>query len=152
MFYDVVDPKGSIVNSPRWNRGNILVPIGEPRRGSAIACCSPPAGTYHPADIGSPGFTGGYSQLVLSGQAATLKHSILINFELFDRGNRRNGRFQWYGHLPQMFHGTIRNDTFAIWAAVRPIYSYIYLKTRFKRALTSFKTGFFSFKTGLQSV
>ena len=34
------------------------------------------------------------SQLVLSGQAATLKHSILINFELFDRGNRRNGRFQ----------------------------------------------------------
>ncbi|MCM0716179.1 hypothetical protein, partial [Parabacteroides caecihominis] len=46
-----------------------------------IACCSPPSGTYHPADIESPGFTGGYSQLVLSGQAATLKHSNLINTE-----------------------------------------------------------------------
>ncbi|MEY8612356.1 hypothetical protein AALM74_24640, partial [Parabacteroides segnis] len=41
--------------------------------------------TYHPADIESPGFTGGYSQLVLSGQAATLKHSNLIRSESYHK-------------------------------------------------------------------
>ncbi|KKB52167.1 hypothetical protein HMPREF1212_00308 [Parabacteroides sp. HGS0025] len=42
-----------------------------------------PFGDHRMDNITNPGFTGGYSQLVLSGQATTLKHSKLAKGESF---------------------------------------------------------------------